>query len=54
MAGPLDQLKSAGFSDEEIGTWAQERRNTLTTAGFKDNEIDAYFTGGVTAPAKVP
>jgi len=54
MAGPLDALQAAGYSSEEIAAWSQQRRNALAAGGFKDNEIDAYFTGGVVAPDKIP
>lgn len=54
MSGPIDALYAGGFTDEQISVWAVERRAVLEHAGFKDNEIDAYFTGGVKAPDKVP
>lgn len=54
MASPVEALQAAGYSEDEIASWAQERRGTLTTAGFKENEIDAYFTGGVVAPDTIP
>lgn len=45
MAGAVDQLQSAGFSDDEIGTWSKTQRTTLTAAGFGDDEIDTYLGG---------
>lgn len=54
MAGPVEELQRAGFSDDEISAWSVERRSILSQAGFKDNEIDAYFTGGVAAPDTLP
>jgi hypothetical protein len=54
MAGPTDALQDAGFTEAEISGWAQERRSTLSGAGFQDNEIDAYLAGGVTVPDRVP
>lgn len=50
----IDNLRAAGFNDAEIGQWASEKRTTLAAAGFKDNEIDAYFAGGPTVPDEVP
>src|SRR5262245_34247240 len=54
MASPIDALRAGGFNDEEINTWSTHRRDALTNAGFKENEIDAYFAGSVVAPEKAP
>lgn len=54
MPGPIEALVGAGFSEDEVSSWAAERRSALQQGGFKDNEIDAYFTGGVTAPEEPP
>jgi hypothetical protein len=54
MASPTQALQSAGFDDQEVAAWSAEKRNTLTAAGFLDNEIDAYMSGGVTVPEDVP
>jgi len=50
----IDNLRAAGFNDDEVGAWAAEKRTTLQAAGFKDNEIDAYLVGGVTVPDNAP
>ncbi|SOD41311.1 LPD38 domain-containing protein [Nitrosovibrio sp. Nv4] len=39
----IDELKAAGFSDEEVGDWAVGKRKELSQAGFNDGEIDTYF-----------
>src|SRR5262249_40354797 len=54
MASRIELLQSAGYSEDDIAAWANERRTILSGAGFKDNEIDAYFAGSVTAPDKPP
>lgn len=54
MASPVTALQDAGFSEDEIASWTSERRAALGAGGFKDNEIDAYFAGGVTVPEGVP
>jgi hypothetical protein len=54
MASPIDELRSAGFSDQEIGDWVQERTKALKEGGFPDNEIDAYFTGGPVVKDTLP
>lgn len=54
MASPIEALQAAGFKDDEVADWATQRRDVLTNAGFKENEIDAYFTGGVKAPETIP
>src|SRR6266851_8598907 len=53
MLTKIEQLKQAGFSDDEIGDWANTERSRLQAAGFSDGEIDDDF--GVTRPpGKVP
>jgi hypothetical protein len=42
---PIDQLKAAGFDDKEIGDWSAQQRNTLSQAGFSNNEVDTYLAG---------
>lgn len=54
MEDQIANLRTAGFSDDEIGAWTVQKRGELTAAGFKDNEIDAYFVGGVTVSDDVP
>ena len=39
----MQSLKDGGFTDEEIGTWAVNRRKELSDAGFGQDEIDTYF-----------
>jgi hypothetical protein len=51
---PISELRAAGFNENEIADWSTKTRDELTNAGFKSNEIDAYFTGGVTAPDDIP
>lgn len=50
MASPVDTLKAAGFSDDEVGAWSEGQRTTLSAAGFGDDEIDAYLGGPKKAP----
>jgi hypothetical protein len=40
---PIDQLKAAGFDDKEIGDWSAQQRNTLSQAGFSNDEVDTYL-----------
>jgi hypothetical protein len=37
------EFRAAGFSDEEISTWAAGQRRDLSQAGFSGEEIDTYF-----------
>lgn len=37
------KLQQAGFTDQEIGEWAAQRRGELSAAGFSDEEIDTEF-----------
>lgn len=39
----LDQLKQAGFSDQEISGYVSEKSSNLKDAGFGQGEIDSYF-----------
>lgn len=39
----MKQLHAAGFSDDELGQWALDRRKELSEAGFRQDEIDTYF-----------
>jgi hypothetical protein len=39
----LQRLKEAGFSSDEINQWVVDKRNTLSSAGFNQQEIDEYF-----------
>lgn len=41
--GRIGSLRSAGFTDQEIGEWATQQRDTLSKAGFSSDEIDNYF-----------
>lgn len=39
----IQRLREAGFTDEEVASWAGERRRTLLDAGFSESETDEYF-----------
>lgn len=39
----LLNLRQAGFSEQEVGEWAAQRRAELSAAGFSDDEIDTEF-----------
>lgn len=39
----VEDMQAAGFSDEEIGSWAAQERNTMSSAGFSEAEIDTWF-----------
>lgn len=39
----LEQLKEAGFTEQEIGQYVTEKTAKLRSAGFQDEEINAYF-----------
>lgn len=45
MAGlsQIDNLKSAGFSDDEVAAWQQQESSRLSAAGFNEQEINSYF-----------
>lgn len=43
MAGQLDQLRSAGFSDDEVQQYASSKSQTLSAAGFNQQEIGDYL-----------
>lgn len=47
----LDDLKSAGFSDDEVNGYAQQQRQQLSSAGFSDDEINAHLGAPRTAPS---
>lgn len=49
----IQELREAGFSDQEIGQWAEGERAQLREAGFNDNEISDSLTG-IKLPEKVP
>lgn len=42
---PIVALQNAGFSNQEVGDWATQRRQVLSGAGFDNDEIDHYLTG---------
>src|SRR5437899_2566435 len=48
-----DDLKAGGFSDDEIGTYLGQQRDTLKLAGFDDHAIDNYMSG-VSLPKGIP
>jgi hypothetical protein len=39
----IDNLRAAGFSDEEVGQWEADERAKLSGAGFNEEEIGSYF-----------
>ena len=39
----LDQLKEAGFNDQEIKNYVNEKSGTLLNAGFNEQEVNQYF-----------
>jgi len=39
----VEDMQAAGFSDQEIGAWAAQERNTMSAAGFSEAEIDTWF-----------
>lgn len=42
-AEQMGLLRQAGFSDQEISEWAMGTRQTLSDAGFSQEEINSYF-----------
>lgn len=53
MGGKIDEMRAAGFSDQDIGGYATEKRQEMIGAGFQPNEVDGYLNG-VTPPATPP
>jgi len=53
LSGPIDDMREAGFSNDEVAQWATQKRQELSGAGFGDDEIDKYM-GGPTPPKEVP
>jgi hypothetical protein len=49
----LDDARQAGFSEDEIGQWANSQRDTWREAGFTDQEIDTQITG-LKNPRQIP
>lgn len=39
----IDDLRSAGFDDNEINEYVSQERTSLESAGFDDNEITEYY-----------
>ena len=54
MPSIIDQAKEAGFSDQEIGSWATGFREQARAAGFNDAEISGYLGGTVVPPQQPP
>lgn len=46
----IQELKTAGFSEEEIGEYVSGKRNALLQAGFTDFEINDYYGIDSNAP----
>jgi len=53
MATLVDDMRSAGFDDATIGSWANEQRPAMKQAGFDDATIESYFSG-LKNPASIP
>jgi hypothetical protein len=53
MLTKLEQLKQAGYSDEEIGEWERTERLRMQDAGYMDSTIDDYI-GVVRPPSEIP
>jgi hypothetical protein len=49
----VDDMRSAGFDDATIGSWANEQRPAMKQAGFDDATIEGYFSG-LKDPASIP
>lgn len=41
----VDDLRTAGFSEQEISDWGNQRRMDMESAGFSPQEVDQYLTG---------
>lgn len=41
----LQKYREAGFTADEMGLWAQQKRTELQAAGFSDSEIDRDYFG---------
>ncbi len=39
----INELRTAGFSPDEVNAWGAQRRTELAQGGFQEHEIDAYF-----------
>jgi len=39
----IEELQSAGFPEDEIGSYMSQKRTALREAGFPDDEINSYF-----------
>lgn len=52
--GKIQTLRNGGFSEDAITTWAVQKRNALTAAGFTPEAITEYLTGNKTPPKEAP
>jgi hypothetical protein len=43
MPDLINELRDAGFADDEIAAWSTKTRVQLSSAGFNDEEIDDDF-----------
>lgn len=39
----IETMRKAGFSEQEIGAWANEQKAQLQAAGFTDDDLHSYF-----------
>lgn len=45
MTDKISEMRSAGFSEDEIQDWLKSTSSEMTAAGFSQEEIVTYFTG---------
>lgn len=50
--GKLEQLRRAGFSEQEVSGYAKDKGSTLLSAGFSQDEVNSYL--GMKAPDTAP
>src|ERR1035437_5795839 len=53
MPSIVDDMRSAGFDDATIESWANDERPAMKQAGFDDATIEGYFSG-LKGPASIP
>src|SRR2546430_10944426 len=49
----VDEMRSAGFDDATIGSWANDQKPAMREAGFDDATIEGYFSG-LKSPGTIP
>lgn len=50
--GRIEQLRRAGFNDQEVNDWSTQKGSTLLAAGFSQSEVNDYM--GIKAPKTAP